>query len=244
MLQYRKRCWEEEGMNKKRFIGIVVACVIVVGVVAAVAIRTPTKDDPEVAFADPKLEGVVREAIDIPEGPIYASNLETLTTLVAYGMNITELAGLEHCSSLMALSLFENQISDISPLAGLAEMISLHLWENQISDISPLANLTKLTQLTIEGNQISNVSPLEGLTKLTYLYLGRNEISDIAALTGLNSLTRLSLTHNRISDISPLVQNAGLGAGDEVWLEYNPLSSDSINTYIPELQARGVAVYY
>ena len=50
-------------------------CVIVVGVVVAVAIRTPTKDDPEVAFADSKLEGAVREAIDIPEGPIYASNL-------------------------------------------------------------------------------------------------------------------------------------------------------------------------
>ena len=121
-------------MNKKKFIGIIVACVIVVGVVVAVAIRTPTKDDPEVAFADPKLEGGVREAIDIPEGPIYASNLETLTSLVAYGINITDLAGLEHYASVMTLSLFENQISDISPLAGLAELTSLHLWENQISE--------------------------------------------------------------------------------------------------------------
>jgi hypothetical protein len=40
-----------------------------------------------------------------------------------------------------------------------------------------------------------------------------------------------------------LVQNEGLGIGDEIWLQSNPLSSDSINIYIPQLQARGVAVY-
>jgi hypothetical protein len=222
MVRYRKRFWEEEGMNKKKFIGIILACVIVVGVVAAVAIRTPTKDNPEVAFADPKLEGAVREAIDISEGPIYASNLETLTSLVAYGMNITDLAGLEHCASVTQLSLFENQISDISPLAGLAKLTAIHLWENQISDISPLANITKLTCLTIEGNQISNVWPLEGLTNLTYLYLGSNQISDI----------------------SPLMDNRGLGEGDYVFLENNPLSSASIKTYMPQLRARGVSVFY
>jgi len=40
------------------------------------------------------------------------------------------------------------------------------------------------------------------------------------------------------------VQNAGLGTGDEVYLEVNPLSSDSINVYIPQLEARGVTVIY
>jgi len=41
-----------------------------------------------------------------------------------------------------------------------------------------------------------------------------------------------------------LVENEGLGEGDEVNLTDNPLSDDSINIYIPELQARGVAVNY
>jgi hypothetical protein len=41
-----------------------------------------------------------------------------------------------------------------------------------------------------------------------------------------------------------LVQNAGLGPGDKVYLTWNPLSSDSINIYIPQLQARGVTVSY
>jgi hypothetical protein len=41
-----------------------------------------------------------------------------------------------------------------------------------------------------------------------------------------------------------LVDNPGIDADDEVYLWNNPLNSDSINTYIPELEARGVTVYY
>jgi len=39
------------------------------------------------------------------------------------------------------------------------------------------------------------------------------------------------------------VDNGGLGAGDKIWLSGNPLSEQSINDYIPELEARGVTVY-
>jgi hypothetical protein len=42
----------------------------------------------------------------------------------------------------------------------------------------------------------------------------------------------------------PLVENEGLGERDEVYLADNPLSDDSINIYIPELEARGVTVDY
>jgi hypothetical protein len=256
----------EQGMNRKKLIGTIVACAIVIGVVTAVAVRMPTKNNSGVAFADPKLEGVVRETIDIPEGPIYASDLGTLTSLVAYGMNIRDLAGLEYCVKMTELSLFDNQISDISLVAGLVKLTSLHLWENRIADISPLANLTRLEYLTVEGNQISDISPLEGLTELTWLYLGRNQIGDISALpkhsrltwlslwgnqitdisplSNLTSLERLWLNDNQISDISPLVDNTGLGEGDTVYLQNNPLSDDSINIYIPQLEARGVTVYY
>jgi len=71
-------------------------------------------------------------------------------------------------------------------------------------------------------NQISNISPLANLTNLTYLYLGDNQINDISAL----------------------IDNPGLGGGDEVELGDNLLSEDSINIYMPQLEARGVTVYY
>jgi len=38
------------------------------------------------------------------------------------------------------------------------------------------------------------------------------------------------------------VENQGISEGDEVNLWANPLSSDSINVYVPQLQARGVAI--
>jgi Leucine-rich repeat (LRR) protein len=52
----------------------------------------------------------------------------------------------------------------------------------------------------------------------------------------------LDLSYNNISDISPLVENSGLSAGDTVYLSGNPLSPTSIDDYVPQLEARGVAV--
>ena len=49
----------------------------------------------EVAFADPNLEAAVRDAIAIPTGPIYSSDLGELISLDASAENITDLTGLE-----------------------------------------------------------------------------------------------------------------------------------------------------
>jgi len=54
----------------------------------------------------------------------------------------------------------------------------------------------------------------------------------------------LYLQNNDISDVYPLVENEGLGTGDIVHLNGNPLSEHSIDTYIPELESRGVIVYF
>ena len=175
-----------------------------------------------VTFADPNLEAAIREAIDIPEGPIYPSDLEDLTLLNASEMDIADLTGLEHCTDLTELYLGRNQIDDISPLADLTGLTRLSLHHNQISDISPLANLTSLTYLSSGWNQIEDISPLANLTSLTWLYL----------------------RSNNITDVGPLVENEGLSEGDEVALNGNPLSDTSINTYIPQLEARGVNVDY
>jgi len=174
-----------------------------------------------VTFEDSNLESAVREAIGKPTGDICQCDL---TYLDASESNITNLTGLERCTSLVVLRLWNNQIVDISPLANLTSLMELYLWSNQIIDISPLANLTgtSLIFVALENNQIIDISPLANLTSLMYL----------------------TLENNQIIDISPLVENEGLGTGDVVDLQGNPLSSDSINIYIPELQARGVIVYY
>jgi len=201
-------------------------------------------EEEAVTFPDLNLEAVVREAVAIPQGPIYPSDLDGLTSLNASEEDITDLTGLEYATSLTGLCLADNQISDISPLVTLTNLTWLCLDGNQISDIFPLVNLTSLTGLGLSYNQISDISPLANLTSLTGLDLSNNQISDITPLVNLTSLTWLDLSYNQIGDIEPLVNNPGLSEGDTVYLGNNPLSDTSINTHIPQLEARGVHVYY
>ena len=172
------------------------------------------------------------------------ANLTNLIYLDAGDDGVGDIYPLANLTSLTYLYLYSNQIGDISPLANLTDLSGLSLQYNQINDISPLANLTSLTDLDLGHNQISDISPLANLTGLTSLYLQQNQISDISVLANLTSLTEILLYSNQISDISPLVDNPALGQGDYVSLKNNPLSSDSLDTYLFELRVRGVTVDY
>jgi internalin A len=195
-------------------------------------------------FPDTNLELAIREKLNQPNGSIYKSALLTIYDLWAEGRGIVNLTGIEHCANLRGLSLIGNEISDINALSGLVKMKNLNLIINQISDISPLADLTDLEQLHLGQNLIEDISAIAGLVNLEHLRLHYNQIDEVGSLSGLINLNNLDLTGNEISDISPLVSNSGLGSGDEVWLNLNPLSFQSINEHMPTLQSRGVTVYW
>ena len=125
------------------------------------------KEEVEVAFPDPNLEAAVRKATNKPEGSILPPDLERLTFLDASGRGIGDLTGLEHCTGLTVLNLYDNRISDVSPLASLTSLTELYLCSNEISDMSPLADLTGLTVLGLHFNQLSDLSPVASLTNLT-----------------------------------------------------------------------------
>jgi len=164
--------------------------------------------DPIVTFPDPNLEAAIRTAISKPTGDIHASELTTLTTLIADYKGIANLKGLEYCTNLTQLNLNSNQISDLTPLASLTKLTYLVLDRNQISNLAPLAHLNNLTDLSLWLNQISDISPMASLTNLTYLQLcyqlSHDQISDISPLAGLTNLTHLGLYANQISNLSPL----------------------------------------
>ena len=107
-------------------------------------------------------------------------------------------------------------------------------------------NVTTLTHLRAVDADISNLTGLEGATKMISLRLPTNNISDISPLAGLTKLQWcwIWLRGNNISDISPLAANTGLGIGDTVDVQGNPLSYTSIHTHIPALQSRGVTVEF
>ena len=172
------------------------------------------------------------------------ANLTSLTELYFMFNEVSDISPLASLTGLTRLGLDLNRVIDISPLANLTSLTLLSLYGNQISDISPLTDLITLTWLNLGSNRIGDISPLANLTSLIQLSLGSNQIGDISPLAGLTSLAQLYLMYNQISDISPLVDNDGLSDGDIVHLQGNPLSPDSTNIYIPQLEARGVNVEY
>ena len=124
----------------------------------------------------------------------------------------------------------------------MARLPPLAAIESNISDLTGLEHATHLIVLFLFDNNITDLSPLAGLTNLNWLELFDNNITDISPLAGLTNLAALGLSDNNISDLSPLVKNTGLGSGDEVNVDGNPLSYTSINTHIPTLRSRGVVV--
>ena len=194
---------------------------------------------------DLNLRAAVEKALGKASGAtITTADMTTLTRLDANEAGISDLTGLEHATNLRDLHLWRNSVSDLSSLAGLTKLTGLYLGGSSAPDLSPLVGLTNLESLFLDANGISNLSPLAGLTKLTRLALSNNSVSDLSPLAGLTSLRWMRLAGNNISDLSPLVTNTGLGDGDELEIQGNPLSYTSIKTHIPALKNRGVTVEF
>jgi hypothetical protein len=185
-------------------------------------IATIPPGDTEVNFPNANLQREIRVAISKKTGYILQSDILKLTQFDARAMKINDLTGLEHCTNLKYLMLRDNQISDISLLASLTKLESLYLIGNKISDINVLASLTNLKKLDISNNQITDISPL----------------------TSLINLQQLAMSDNQIADISPLMVNYGLIQRVTVDIRNNPLNTDSLNRYIPQLQKRKITILF
>jgi len=192
-------------------------------------------------FEDANLTAAIRAALSLGlQEQLTCGRVSELTQLDARWSEITSLVGIQNLMSLTLLRLGSNfSISDIGALSGLTSLTELDLTSNSITDIDALSALTSLTTLGLDGNSVSDIGALSGLTSLTFLLLASNSISDIDALSGLTSLTILDLTNNpNLSNIQPLLDNTGLGAGDQVLLRSTSVSC----TDVAALQAKGVSV--
>ncbi|MFP4502250.1 MAG: leucine-rich repeat domain-containing protein [Candidatus Hydrogenedentota bacterium] len=116
---------------------------------------------------------------------------------------------------------------------------------NQITDLAPLAMLTNLEHLDlpVQTPGIADITALQALTALRVLNLSSNQnIADLTPLAGLIALENLNLDNNSIEDIAALVSNSGMGTGDEIRLQYNPLSQSARCDQIAALETRGANV--
>lgn len=147
-------------------------------------------------------------------------------TLELDGVGLEELAFLRNATSLITLSVFDNQISDLSPLADTAKLTNLFVSRNSLTDLSPLSGLTLVTlyaadnsiedisglaghanlnMADLSGNRVVDISPLAAAAPgMAYLWLHGNAISDISVIADMPYLQVITLYDNAISDISPL----------------------------------------
>ncbi len=199
------------------------------------------------------------------------AKLINLTVLNLESNNISDISELKNLTKMYSLYLLDNPIEDFSPLKDFKELNDLWigrfggntypctgtdvisnftkldiLWitDCDVQDISFVATLSVLEYLRLSHCNVYNISAISNCTHLVRLYLDNNNITDITSIEGLTDLNLLDLSNNRITNIEPLVNNSGLGQGDTISLNGNPLDEISINLYIPELQNRGVTVFY
>ena len=173
------------------------------------------------------------------------SNLLNLKYLAVGGNPIENFESIGNLDSLNTLEVLNLNQFDFSHIRNISNLQTLYLTNTPVINLDPIANITSLKNLIMKNCSLSNIDSLANINKLGKLFLNDNNITDITALTELHELFELELGNNNISDILPLVNNWGLGGGsDYVFLYNNPLSEISINTYIPQLQDRGVVVVY
>ena len=97
----------------------------------------PTCSDP-LEIADPALESALREALDLPTGPIEWSDVRDVTSLHLGYSDIRSLDGLECLVDLQKLSLRRNEIADLSALSQLEDLTNLNIEVNEVADLAPL----------------------------------------------------------------------------------------------------------
>ena len=171
------------------------------------------------------------------------SNLITLQELYLSYNALNDISSLSSLTNLTMLELGSTQITDVDLLSTLTNLRTLRIHNNVLANLNGLTNLINLGSLNIRSTQTTNINVLAGLVNLTTLYMSTNEIVDISPLLGLIYLNFVELNVNQVVDIETLVNNDGINDGDEIWLVNNPLSDISINTYIPQLESRGVTVH-
>ena len=174
-----------------------------------------------VTFADPDLEEVVRDALDLAANePLTCGQAAGLQQLVVgtdiervvYGGTLRaspekpfeSLAGIQNLTGLTRLNIINRLITDITPISALTNLTFLSLHTNWISDIGPLSNLTNLEQLIISENPISDISPLAGLTKLQRLHVHGLYPYQLQHYLNYDDGRDPDVVFNGITDISPL----------------------------------------
>lgn len=154
---------------------------------------------------------------------------------------------IENPSGLSALFSVEDLdltavLTDLSPLAGLSKLQKLRVGNQPLTHLSSIVGLIKLQFLDLSQAGLTDIAALGGLTQLRGLNLASNQVTSIAPLADLTELNSVVLAANQITDVAPLAGNAGIGEGDFVYLNQNPLVCVNQAANLKAMTDRGAEV--
>jgi WD40 repeat protein/Leucine-rich repeat (LRR) protein len=207
----------------------------------------------EVLAQLPHIESLHLQAVAGSLEPIgHLRALKELLIVLA-GPVPTDLKPLAELSGLRSLNMAVMNDVDLTPLGSLPRLrdVAIKWWNERagVDQVRDLASLTSLAHMPLDRLWVeppdadaADLSVLADVTDITHLWLQDRGLHDTELARGLTALVRLDLRSNSITDVGPLVGNEGLGDGDEINLEGNPLSHEALTVQIPELIRRGVKV--
>lgn len=88
------------------------------------------------------------------------------------GERLTSLSGLEKCSHLKKLDIYNGQPETLAPLSGTASLEMLTLRNCGTLDLTPLESLSSLSVITLDESNILTLEPLAALPNLKALSIG------------------------------------------------------------------------
>ena len=90
-----------------------------------------------VNIPDKNVREVLLKELGLEEGDnITINQLETITKLSLYGIQLVNLTGLEYCKNLIELTCMWSSVSDLTPLKKLVKLERIDLTNNKISGVS------------------------------------------------------------------------------------------------------------
>jgi len=159
--------------------------------------------------------------------------VSTLRELLLRSAIVEDPQGIGAVTSLQRLDATDT-FEDAAPIATLTELQTLRIAHPGLANFSALGTLTKLKFLDVSGSGVSDISAVSKMTSLTGINAYGNQISDLAPLSGLPDLFLVDLIANEITDLAPLANAVGIDAGDNLYLQRNPLDCAA---QAPELEA-------
>ena len=136
--------------------------------------------------------------------------LQRVTHLHLQGKRLRKIEGLDQCTNLKVLYLYDNHIEEIENLEFASIVQYLLLQNNKVKAI-PWLPMPSLTKLNLDENEITTVAGLEGCTKLEELHVAKQRLPpftsldfDISALDAVGrTLQVLEVSGNAIKRLRP-----------------------------------------